>query len=283
VRRARLFFLIALLTGGGAFVAYWLARATAIGMRVDRSAIIHGLTADRAPGLHHATSEVLQTIDVTSLALIGGGLIVLALLRRRPDVAVGVAVIIVGANETTQVLKPWLGRVDPFDANPSPLPPSFPSGHATVAMSLALAAVLAAPSGLRFLMALAGAVYATAVGVALVALGWHYPSDVAGGFLISAAWTALVASLLAVARRAPTRATTGVNRTAAALLITVVAVGSTAAVIVAASRRPELIAYGRVHTLFFVSCAGLAALSLALSSMTAALLELPPGRRTKRT
>ena len=55
-------------------------------------------------------------------------------------------------------------------------------------------------------------------------------------------------------------------------------VGFTVGVAVTLSRRPELISYGRLHTLFFVSCAGLAALSLVLSSATAALLESPGGR-----
>lgn len=284
MRSARLFVLGALVSGVALLAVYWAARHTGVGEHVDSSAIIHGLTEARAPRLHHATSEVLRTIDVTSLAVMGGGLIGLALLRRRPDAALGVAVILIGANETTQQLKPWLGRVDASGASRSALPSSFPSGHATVAMSLALAAVVAAPRGLRLLAALAGALYATAVGVALVALGWHYPSDVAGGFLVSGAWTALVAAVLAVleARRAGPRGVTRVNRAAAAALMVLVAVISSAAVAVAASRRPELVAYGRLHTLFFVSCAGLGGLSLILSSTTAALLEVRGRQRSVR-
>lgn len=284
MRSARLFVFGALVSGAALLGVYWVARHTGLGERIDSSAIIHGLTEARAPRLHHATREVLRTIDVTSLAVMGGGLIGLALLRRRPDAAMGVAVVLVGANVTAQQLKPWLGRVDASGASRSALPPSFPSGHATVAMSLALAAVIAAPRGLRLLAALAGALYATAVGVALVALGWHYPSDVAGGFLVSGAWTALVAAVLAVleARRAAPHSVTRVNRAAAAALIVLVAIISSAAVAIAVSRRPELVTYGRLHTVFFVSCAGLGGLSLVLSSTTAALLDLPGRRLSKR-
>jgi membrane-associated phospholipid phosphatase len=279
VRSARLFLLISVLCALGVAAVYWAARSTELGIRVDTSAIIRGLTAERAPRLHRATSDLLHTIDVSSLVLMGGGLIGLALLRRRIDAAVGVAVVLIGANETTQVLKPALGRADFFEGA-SRFGASYPSGHATVAMSLALAAVLAAPRGLRLLTAAAGAVYATAVGVALIALGWHYPSDVAGGYLVSGAWTGLAAAGLAVleARRARPRQAVAPSRRATAALIVLLTLGFTIGVAVAASRRPELISYSRLHTLFFVSCAGLAALSVLLAATTAALLEVPTRR-----
>jgi membrane-associated phospholipid phosphatase len=279
VRSTRLFLLISLLCALGVSVVYWFARDTRLGVRIDTSAIIHGLTPERAPRLHHATSEVLHTIDVTSIVLIGGALVLLALLRRRPDAALGVAVVIAGANLTTQKLKPALGRADFFSGSSS-LGASYPSGHATVAMSLALAAVLAAPRGLRLLTAAAGGVYASAVGVALVALGWHYPSDVAGGYLVSGAWTGLVAAALALvdARRTRGAAFAGPRRGLVASVIVLLGVGFTIGVAISLSRRPELISYSRLHTLFFVSCGALAVLSLVLATTTAALLELPARR-----
>jgi membrane-associated phospholipid phosphatase len=280
VRAARLFVLLAVACAAGVAATYWAGRDTAVGKRIDASAIIHGLTSATAPRLHHATSELLRTIDVTSLAVIGSGLVVLALLRRRPDVALAVLVVLTGANGTTQLLKPALGRAQFFGPDNSLGPPSFPSGHATVAMSLALAAVLASPAGVRLVTALAGAVYATAVGVALVALGWHYPSDVAGGYLVAGAWAALVAAPVAVlgARRRSRVRAARIDRGAATALVVLLSLGFTVAVAVAVSRRPELISYGRLHTLFFVSCAGLAALSLVLAAGTAALLGAPARR-----
>ena len=40
-------------------------------------------------------------------------------------------------------------------------------------------------------MAAVGAVFALAVGVALLVLAWHMPSDVVGGYLLATFWAAL--------------------------------------------------------------------------------------------
>src|SRR5438128_469793 len=67
-----------------------------------------------------------------------------------------------------------LGGVRPPQAG------SWPSGHATAAMSLALCCVLAAPGRLRPAVAALGAAFAVAVSYSFQTLGWHYPSDVLG-------------------------------------------------------------------------------------------------------
>ena len=63
-------------------------------------------------------------------------------------------------------------------------------------MSLALCAVLAAPPRLRPAVARAMAAFAVAVCYSFLALGWHYPSDVLGGFLVALDWTLLGAAAL---------------------------------------------------------------------------------------
>jgi membrane-associated phospholipid phosphatase len=97
-------------------------------------------------------------------------------------------------------LEAVLGRVDLLDAEAArELGPSFyPSGHAAVAMSLALAAILVAPSRSRFALMLAGAVWSSLLGFAIYAGGSHHPSDVLGGFLLAFA----AASIAAVGRPA---------------------------------------------------------------------------------
>ena len=68
-----------------------------------------------------------------------------------------------------------------------------------------LCAVLVAPARLRPLVASIGALYAVAVGFALLILAWHMPSDVLGGYLMATLWAALaVAALRAAERRWPT-------------------------------------------------------------------------------
>jgi hypothetical protein len=126
-------------------------------------------------------------------------LVVLALLRRRPLMAALVPLILVGANLTTQVLKPALAdlRVIDLYGAPTVYAGSWPSGHATAAMSLALCCVLVVGPQRRALAALLGAGYAIAVGYALVALGWHLPSDVIGGYLVAATFTLVGAAALA--------------------------------------------------------------------------------------
>ena len=64
-------------------------------------------------------------------------------------------------------------------------------------MSLAMALVLVAPPALRWAAAAVGSAYAIGVGVAVVLLDWHRPSDVLGAYLVTVAWTAPVAAVLA--------------------------------------------------------------------------------------
>lgn len=65
-------------------------------------------------------------------------------------------------------------------------PEALPSGHATAAMSLAVLAVLCAPSDLQNRAIGLGAFYAWLVGVCLVILAWHLPSDVMAAMLLAA-------------------------------------------------------------------------------------------------
>ena len=92
---------------------------------------------------------------------------------------------LVAANLITQVLKPALAqwRGDPFTVAAE----AWPSGHSTAAMALALAAIYAAPATLRALVGVCALTFAGGVAVAVVVLGWHYPSDAVGGFAVAGA------------------------------------------------------------------------------------------------
>ena len=69
-------------------------------------------------------------------------------------------------------------------------------------MSLALASVLAVSGSMRPAVAALGALFAVAVSYSFLTLGWHFPSDVFGGFLVAATWTLLaIAGLLATEAR----------------------------------------------------------------------------------
>jgi membrane-associated phospholipid phosphatase len=99
-----------------------------------------------------------------------------------------------GANVFTQILKDALAVPRPA-AGEHVHPASWPSGHATAAMALALCALLAAPRRARAVTALAGALFAVAVADSVVLLGWHFPSDTVGGFAIAGMVAGLVLAL----------------------------------------------------------------------------------------
>ena len=203
--------------------------------------------------------------------------LIVALLRGRPRVVLAIGVIILGANATTELLKHVLVSPRPGEWVSGSAISSWPSGHSTAAMSLALACVLAVPARARPAAAALGACVAIAVGYSVLATAIHYPSDVFGGYLVAATWTlAVVAGLLAAERRWPlSRTTSGPPVSLRAVLGAPGAVIGGAALlgmILAVSRPHDLISYARLHQAFVVEAAGIAALSLAVS--TAVLLSV---------
>jgi membrane-associated phospholipid phosphatase len=138
--------------------------------------------------------------DLRTLALLGAGVIVVALLRedrRGAAVAAGALLVIapVGA-----VVSNVLDRPAPYPVEGSG---SFPSGHATAAAVLVLcAALLARPGRERIVVGCAGCALLLAAGLSVVADGGHWPGDVIGGWLLALAG---VAGLFALSRAAGAR------------------------------------------------------------------------------
>lgn len=176
-------------------VLYVIAVHTSQGQRIDDAAV-DGRTL--RPSVLQATDRVLNTISVASLALGGLAVMLVALVRERLHLALAAGVVIVGANVTTQILKTGIldrpDLVGPTD--PIGVMNSFPSGHSTVAMSLAVALVLVVPTAARVLAAGWGIVYATLVGAGTVTAGWHRPSDVVAAYLIVMAWAGISVAVL---------------------------------------------------------------------------------------
>lgn len=99
---------------------------------------------------------------------------------------------LLGAEATTWSLKFAAGRLrPPFLPGIEAASPSFPSAHATVALSLygylALVVAAGAPRRRRAVFFCAGALVAL-VGFSRVFLSLHYLSDVLAGYAIAAAW-----------------------------------------------------------------------------------------------
>jgi membrane-associated phospholipid phosphatase len=176
-------------------VVYAVAVRTTWGQRLDATAV-RGRREVLLRGIH-AAGRLLTTIDIASLALLGGAIVLVALVRARPRLAVGAFTVIAGSILTTELLKkvllsrPDLGIVDGVSREPT-----YPSGHTTVAMSLAVGAMLVAPSRWRTWVALLGAAFSAAIGTAVVATAAHRPSDPIGAALVVTAWAAAVIAVL---------------------------------------------------------------------------------------
>lgn len=170
---------------------YLVAVRTHAGQRLDDDALL-GRSLNYK--VQEATQRLLNTIDISSLVLVGGSIVVLAVARAQLRLGVAAGVLIAGATGTAELLKQVLGR--PVLSPDGLTTASFPSGHTAVAASLALGVVLVVPPRLRGVTALAGTAYAVAVGAATVTAGWHRPSDAVGGLLVAVAWAAAICAVL---------------------------------------------------------------------------------------
>jgi membrane-associated phospholipid phosphatase len=137
--------------------------------------------------------RIVHLGDPLPFLLLAAAIVVAALARERRRLAVVVTGVLVAAPLTTEILKlaTAQGRSHSVAFADHINNASWPSGHATGAMTLALCAVLVAPRALRPAVAVAGALYALAVGYAVIALVWHFPSDTIAAFLLSGMWALL--------------------------------------------------------------------------------------------
>lgn len=132
--------------------------------------------------------------------------VTVALLRRRPRLALAAVLVLALAPLSAEVLKPLLAHPHVRIGVTSVGPASWPSGNASAALALALCATLVAPVARRTLVLALGVAFALAIGCSLLIRAWHMPSDVIGGYLLASLWIALaVAALRAADRRWPPR------------------------------------------------------------------------------
>lgn len=146
---------------------------------------------------------IFNLFDPLPFALMCIALVAAAVLAGRRRAAIAVALAILGATATAELLKHVLDLPRPGFTH------SWPSGHTTAVMSLSLGLVLLSPPRWRWLAAACGAAVSAAVVVSMLLLGSHYPSDVAGGVCVAAAYLSLAAAFSGsvrvprAARRAP--------------------------------------------------------------------------------
>ena len=174
----------------------WLSnrsQQTRLGQSLDQAAmdaVVGGEATTR--GLVGVLGNVsLGSILVAVLALVG-----VAVVRERYAAAGAAMVLVVGANVTTQVVKAVSERSDHGYLTVE----SFPSGHATVVVSLVFAALLVAPDAARTTVSLVGAGAITITAAATLVASWHRPSDIIGALLVSLTWGTAVLAVWSMLR-----------------------------------------------------------------------------------
>jgi len=217
--------------------------------------------------------------DPALVVLMGALLAGIALLRGRPRVAAAVVLLIGVTSVSSQALKALLAypRYEGTFAGAHVSPEAFPSGHSTAAMALALSLVLVSPARLRPLAALVGTGFALSVAFSVIALGWHFPSDAVGGFLLASGWAlVLMAGLAVLDERLPARTgrtrvaatvRSAVDRAAAIGLLAATGAGVVAlalAVLVVSTRPGGLMGFAERHTGLVVVAPSVALAAVAL-------------------
>jgi membrane-associated phospholipid phosphatase len=244
---------------------------------------LHGFLSLDRDSVNPLVNAVAHVADPAPYGLLGALLIGTALARGRVRLAAAAAAVLLGAAFTTDyVLKPALAahRFDAVLGSRQVPDLSFPSGHATASMALALCAILVAAPRFRPYVAGLGAVFAIAVSYAFLTLGWHYPSDVLGGYLVAGGWTALAVAVLRLADAGwPARS----GRQAAGRLLSQVqarafAGGLAGAFLlgvatVAALAPQRALDFLRVHTIFAFGAGAIALAGVAVAGVLAAILR----------
>jgi membrane-associated phospholipid phosphatase len=178
--------LISVLAGAGLLVTYHVFVRTISGQWLDTAAML-------GTEVHHARleellSRTLNATTLTSLVLVCVVAAGVGVARKRVDLAIAAAILVLAGNATTQLLKDWLPRPT---LDGLTYPNSLPSGHTTAAASVAFALVIVVPAALRGPAALVGAGYTAAIAIGTVWARWHRPSDIIAALLVVLAWGAL--------------------------------------------------------------------------------------------
>jgi membrane-associated phospholipid phosphatase len=234
--------------------------------RLDATAL-HGLASldgsftDRVAYLVTHSADPLPLMAVLAALFAWGW----ALGRRREALAaVG---LVAGANLVGLILKLALShpRFYPILGADQVGADAFPSGHATSAMSIALAAVLVAPARVRIVVACGSAAYVIAVATSLLVLSWHFPSDVLGGLLLASG--SFFLAVAAIREGAARRAGAAAQRARLALSPGLGGIGVAllaGAGLIALSRAEELLAFARLHTVATAAALALMVVSAGL-------------------
>jgi len=163
--------------------------------------LLYKFTTLEQPKIDSIANFLLHLLDPSLFILWGISLVAVGFARERPRVALAIAAIMGLAPLTAEKLKPLLAHSHDQVGYYGVGDASWPSGHSTAAAILVISAVLVTPAALRLLVATIGALFVLAVGISLLILHWHMPSDVLGGYFVAALWGSLAVAALRTGER----------------------------------------------------------------------------------
>lgn len=193
-RRARQLAVVAAVSAAALAALYVVAVRTRWGQELDDIAFAGRAVED--PETTRELNDVLHSVTRSSLVALTMALVLVALARRRVRLAVAVGAAVTGAVATTEMLKLHVLSRPQLDDIAGIAQNSFPSGHATIGMSLSLGVIMVLPQRWRWSGLLAACALSVLFGVGVLATGWHRPSDVFAAVLVSASWFAMVTATL---------------------------------------------------------------------------------------
>jgi len=243
---------------------------------VRDSASLRGFASLRDTRLSQVLERIAHLADGAPYTLVGMAIVITALVRSRRRLALVVSGVLVAAPATTEVLKQLLATprstnvIDAYNIASA----SWPSGHATAAMTLALCGVLVVPARMRPLAAIAGGLFTVAVSYAVLVWVWHFPSDVIGGLFVAGTYGALAVATL---RRWPDPYHLGEPRPRERIVLwPAVALGVGAGVVglaLAVRRHESILARVDGQPSFVLAAAAIAALAVGLAALLAVTLR----------
>jgi len=254
-----------------AVIVFWFATRTVAGQEFGDDAYEARFVAD--PSVRDAARDFLGLLTHGSLLLVGACLVIIALVRRRPRLAIGVGALVFGTAFLAEVLKTVIPRaelgVDPFELAHN----TGPSGHASISMAIALATVMVVPMRWRVPVAAIGGVLVAIMATSTLAAGWHRPGDALAGELMATAIALGVAAVLVMIRGAGNMVAVRSAASAVRWWVYAVLALPVLIVVIDIALLPEAATADTGHADFVVAAVLIALLALACVAAVVALLR----------
>jgi membrane-associated phospholipid phosphatase len=185
-----------------AALAIGLHYAGDVGPRGFDTSIKNALAAHLSGSRDLLTFLVLPTQPYVLVPVIVLVVAVCLAVGRRQDAILAAVGPAIAVSANTWVLKPFFDREAVGPGVPNTL--AYPSGHTVSLVStLVVLVVLARPGIATAVTAVVGAVLLVAAGIGMIGLGYHYFTDIAGGFFFAVA--AIFALRITISRLRPAR------------------------------------------------------------------------------